>query len=463
MANNPADTPADVQMSAADVAYVVAWEKQTGITLNLAFNGIGACTAPDRRGRVERQLHRQRHRQRRHLHRSRPGRRPAATPTTPAFVNALLADQADFNWITHTWSHLFLGCTVWQPQAAHLGDGQRLRRARFTAGSYSYEITAATAYGESEPSAAAARSPSAPSGSVTLTWPEATNGTGTDGTPGPTLAQEEATHTGGTGFWGYNVYREDPGSTTYGLVGQVPENPAATSATTYSFTDTGATAPGAAPDSGPDFPTATNPGIDCSSARRQLAAGHAAPGRLLHRPGDRPGPGLRRGQRAHQLHPGRRGDRRALRGREPQHAGRPGRVGRHHLRRRTPPASRSSTRSGGALGAPRYPSNIYYNASNWPDELNEYNTLYVAQGDSLGDPACPGETGHCTDTVGHHLPDHAGHRGQPARLGVAHHAEPRARQQPAGRLRPPVRPDRPGHPERPGLRLHHPDPASATC
>ena len=39
------DAPADVQMRAADVAYVVAWEKQTGITLNLAFNGVGACTA----------------------------------------------------------------------------------------------------------------------------------------------------------------------------------------------------------------------------------------------------------------------------------------------------------------------------------------------------------------------------------------------------------------------------------
>ena len=36
----------DVQMSAADVAYVAAWEQQTGITLNLAFNGVGACTAP---------------------------------------------------------------------------------------------------------------------------------------------------------------------------------------------------------------------------------------------------------------------------------------------------------------------------------------------------------------------------------------------------------------------------------
>ena len=53
---------------------------------------------------------------------------------------------------------------------------------------------------------------------------------------------------------------------------------------------------------------------------------------------------------------------------------------------------------GAALGAPRYPSNIYYNAANWPDQLNEYNTLYVAQGDSLGSSTYPSETGHCTDT-----------------------------------------------------------------
>ena len=46
---------------------------------------------------------------------------------------------------------------------------------------------------------------------------------------------------------------------------------------------------------------------------------------------------------------------------------------------------------GAALGAPRYPSNIYYNAANWPDQLNEYNTLYVKSGVSIGN----GETGHC--------------------------------------------------------------------
>ena len=53
--------------------------------------------------------------------------------------------------------------------------------------------------------------------------------------------------------------------------------------------------------------------------------------------------------------------------------------------------------SGGttAESAPRYPSNIYYNASNWPDEINEYNTLYVAPGVSLGNPTYPSETGHC--------------------------------------------------------------------
>jgi hypothetical protein len=49
---------------------------------------------------------------------------------------------------------------------------------------------------------------------------------------------------------------------------------------------------------------------------------------------------------------------------------------------------------GRALSSPRYPSNIYYNASNWPDELSEYNTLYVAAGDSIGN----GQTGHCEGT-----------------------------------------------------------------
>src|SRR5664280_199895 len=254
--------PADVQMSATDVAYLVAWEQSTGIKLNLAFNGIGACTAPiaadastanctgsvtDPGGTY-----------------TDPGQTVDATyPNDQGLVNALLGVKADFNWINHTWSHQFLGCIVWQPQAVNSVTANATG-GTFTAGGYNYEVTAATAYGESAPSLPQGATVAA-NGSVTLIWPEATNGTGSDGTAGPTLAQEEADHTGGTGFWGYNVYRQDPGSTAYGLVGQVAENPAATSATTYSYTDSG-TAAGAAPDSSATYPTATNPGIDCSSA-----------------------------------------------------------------------------------------------------------------------------------------------------------------------------------------------------
>src|SRR5664280_859414 len=255
--------PADVQMTAADVTAVVNWEAQTGIKLNMAFNAIGACTAPiaadastanctgsvtDPGGTY-----------------TDPGQTVDATyPNDQGLVNALLGVKADFNWINHTWSHQFLGCIVWQPQAVNSVTANATG-GTFTAGGYNYEVTAATAYGESAPSLPQGATVAA-NGSVTLIWPEATNGTGSDGTAGPTLAQEEANHTGGTGFWGYNVYRENPGSTAYGLVGQVAENPAATSATTYSYTDSGATTPGAAPDSSATYPTATNPGIDCSSA-----------------------------------------------------------------------------------------------------------------------------------------------------------------------------------------------------
>ena len=117
-------------------------------------------------------------------------------PNNAAFVNALLAAKADFNWITHTWSHQFLGCNAWQPQtltSVTAGSGGSL-----AAGSYDYEITAATAYGESEPSTPTQTVTVGDGGSATLTWPEASNGTSTDGsTPGPTLVQLESTFGGG--------------------------------------------------------------------------------------------------------------------------------------------------------------------------------------------------------------------------------------------------------------------------
>lgn len=186
VAGNPADTPPDVQMSAADVAYVDAWEKQAGIRLNLAFNGLGACSADSAAdesgsnctgsatdGGVTN---------------TDPGQTVGpGNPDDAAFVNALLTDQGDFNWITHTWSHLFLGCTVWQPQALTSVTANALGGS-LAAGTYGYEVTAVTAYGESEPSPPR-EVLVLPSGSVTLTWPEAINGTSTDGsTPGPSLA-----------------------------------------------------------------------------------------------------------------------------------------------------------------------------------------------------------------------------------------------------------------------------------
>ena len=61
--------PADQQMNATDVAYVANWEKQTGITLNLAFNAVGACTSTSGTP-FECELHRQCHRHRRYVHRS---------------------------------------------------------------------------------------------------------------------------------------------------------------------------------------------------------------------------------------------------------------------------------------------------------------------------------------------------------------------------------------------------------
>src|SRR5271170_1387117 len=191
--------PPDVQMSAADVDYVANWEAQTGIKLELAFNAIGACTYPatgdqsaaacggsvtDPSGTY-----------------TDPGQvLDSGYPNDGAFVDELLKDQADFNWITHTWSHQFLGCNVWAPQVLTSATANA-SGGSLAAGSYSYEITAATAYGESEPSTPQPATVG-DDGSVTLAWPEATNGTSTDGTiPGPTLAQLESKFGGGSGFW----------------------------------------------------------------------------------------------------------------------------------------------------------------------------------------------------------------------------------------------------------------------
>ncbi|MGF1426722.1 putative Ig domain-containing protein [Kitasatospora sp. LaBMicrA B282] len=391
---NPADGPPDQQMTAADVDYVVNWEKQTGIKLELAFNAIGACTAPSTTTTssancsgsttVNGQTF------------TDPGQTvDSGYPNDSGFVNELLKQQAAFNWITHTWSHMYLGCQVGGAQPANAptaGTGGTL-----AAGGYSYEITAATAYGESEPSVAQSVTVGA-NGSVALTWPDATNA------GGPSLAKLESLYSGGTGFWGYNIYRAPAGSTSFGLVGQVKED--ATGATaSYSFTDTGATSPGGGPGSTNTFPTATDPGIDCSSAAAWLPATSATPDSSIEQEiGLDDAFALNNGLTSYSTSNLVTGEHSGL-----ENPNMPKAMADMGIQVFGTDASRqpesytiqgtsAAGASNSAVSAPRWPSNIYYNAGNWPDELSEYNTFYVNSSSSMGDPSYPGETGKCIQT-----------------------------------------------------------------
>ncbi|MDH6109639.1 hypothetical protein P3T36_000410 [Kitasatospora sp. MAP12-15] len=388
---NAADGPPDVQMSAADVDYVAAWEQKTGIKLELAFNAIGACTAPSATTTsganctgsttVNGQTF------------TDPGQTvDSGYPNDSAFVNELLKNQASFNWITHTWSHMFLGCTVAQPlpvNPATAGSAGSL-----AAGAYSYEVTAATAYGESEPSTPQQVTVGA-SGSVALNWPDAPNG------GGPTLAKLESQYSGGTGFWGYNVYRAAAGSTSYGLVGQVAED-ATGAATSYSFTDTGATTPGGGPGSTAGYPTATDPGIGCANAAGWLPATSATPDSSIEQEiGLDDAFAANNGLTDFSSHSVVTGEHSGLENPNTPQAFSDlginvfGADASRQPQSYTIPYTNASGATNVAASAPRYPSNIYYNAADWPDELSEYNTAYVATGSSVGDAQYPAETGKC--------------------------------------------------------------------
>ena len=332
--SDPSTWPADQQMSAADVTHVVEWEKQTGITLEMAFNGQGA-SAPD----------------------------------DQAYVAAMLAHKSDFDWVNHTWSHLFLGCTNFS-QMPLTSVAAGTYAGVLTGGTYNYEITAATAYGESETSVPAS-AVVGDNGSVDLTWPDATNGNG------PTLWQLESEFTGGSGFWGYHVYRQiSDGS--FGLVGTVAEDPTG-STSTYQFTDTGATSPGAGPSSTAAYPTATNPGILCANTAGWTAAAaikaeinqNIAFAQTNGLPNFDPST-LVTGEHSGVENPNMPA---ALAG-----AG----ITTFRTDASRQPAQYSLR---AASSAPSYPSNIYYNAANWPQEVDEYNTLYLA-----GAP-----NGHCVN------------------------------------------------------------------
>lgn len=385
---NPAYGPPDQQMTAADVAYVANWEAQTGIKLEFAFNAAGACSAPSTT--TESTANCTGSAVDNGVTYTDPGVNvDPSNPNDAAYVNALLANQADFTWITHTWSHLYLGCNVWQPLATNAASASS--GGSLAAGSYTYEVTATTAYGESEPSTAQTVTVGA-NGEAVLSWPDATNG------GGPSLSTLESEFSGGSGFWGYSIYRENPGSSTFGLVGQIPEDSTG-ALSTYYFVDNGTTAPGAAPATTDTYPTATNPGIECAGSNGNdwtpatatdpttsiegqigLDVAFAKNNGLTNYNPNAVVTGEHSGLESPQMPT-------AMAATGIQVFGSDG--------SRQPNTYTISSGSNVAHAAPRYPSNIYYNAANWPDELNEYNTLYVAPGVSMGDSRYPGETGRC--------------------------------------------------------------------
>jgi hypothetical protein len=134
-----AGIPADVQMSAADVAYVINWEQQTGIKLNLAFNAAGACTSPS--AADESNANCAGSYTDNGVTYTDPGQViDASYPNDADLVNALLADQADFNWTIRTWSHQFLGQQASAHESSILGRRQGARPRDWGIGRFSARL-----------------------------------------------------------------------------------------------------------------------------------------------------------------------------------------------------------------------------------------------------------------------------------------------------------------------------------
>lgn len=69
----------DIRMTAADVDVARAWQKRTGVPMEMAFNGNGTAIA---------------------------SRATGTDPLTTAFVK----HKTDFRWLNHTYAHIYLGC-----------------------------------------------------------------------------------------------------------------------------------------------------------------------------------------------------------------------------------------------------------------------------------------------------------------------------------------------------------------
>ena len=80
-------TTPDIRMTPGDVTRLVGWQGTSGVRLDMVFNAAGT-------------------------------RNPDGTPNpADTLTPALLAAKAQFRWINHTWSHMFLGCIQIAPTA----------------------------------------------------------------------------------------------------------------------------------------------------------------------------------------------------------------------------------------------------------------------------------------------------------------------------------------------------------
>lgn len=79
-ADCPQGTPAQplIRMTPEDVDYLVEWQRRSGFRLTLAYNGFGAASA--------------------------------APDGSDPLLGALVAAKDQFGWVSHTWSHMYLGC-----------------------------------------------------------------------------------------------------------------------------------------------------------------------------------------------------------------------------------------------------------------------------------------------------------------------------------------------------------------
>jgi len=296
-----------VRMTATDVTAVAAWEK-SNLKLNLAFNASQASSSD---------------------------------PLT----SALLSNKSAFGWVNHTWSHPYLGCQTYNTIAAPgAPTATASSPGTLAAGTYSYQVTALTPYGETTASPAAVTTTNG--GAVTVSW------------------------SGVAGATGYRVYGRTAQPGLLSAVG------------TTTYTDSGAAQVGTAP---PALNTAGDPSLGCAVfTPTTTIVSEISKNQAFARTNKLPGfdkAALVTGEHSGLDNPNM-----------------PAALSQTGITTIAADASRQPSQYvvGPAITSPRYPSNIYYNVSTWGQLVDEYNTIYLPP--SLGGRCVNTSTTTCLST-----------------------------------------------------------------